>query len=440
MAASAPAAPVVRRLRSDVALMSLSRAAILVLGLAQSVIVARALGPSGRGAIAVAVSLMGLFTQVGSLGLATANTYFSARDRTALGAIATNSLWFGGLAGATLAVGGVAVKLLAPSVVGGLSWPELAATMIAMPGMLTALLLQAVLLGEGRSLAYNGLAAALQALTVVAVVVVVTALRAGVLGVLITVAASQMLSAWVYFAVLRGHRPSRRPDLGLARRMLRYGLRVYVATVLAFIVIRIDVLLVNAYRGSHDTGLYSVAVAAVDALYLLPVIVGFNLFPRIARGAERTLSVVVFRTLAPLYGALCLASVPLAGPAIHLLYGPRFAGSVGLYYWIAPGAFSLGMVAVLSNHFAGQGFPVKVMLMWLSAVVLNIALNVLFLPDGLFVAPLASSVAYGLLLIMHTAAFAREAGGYRALAPRAADLRVLLSWTSSRGSRPDACA
>jgi O-antigen/teichoic acid export membrane protein len=418
--------------------MSLSRAAILAFGLAQSVIVARALGPSGRGAIVVAVSLMGLFTQAGSLGLVTANTYFAARDRAALGAIATNSLWFGGLVGATLAVAGVAVKLLAPGVVSGLSWSELAAILVAIPGMLTALLLQAILLGEGRSLAYNGLAVALQGLAVAAVAVVVTALHARVLGVLLTISASQTLSAGVYLVVLRRDRPAWRADLYLARRMVRYGLRVYVATVLAFIVIRIDVLLVNAYRGPHDTGLYSVAVAAVDALYLLPAIVGFNLFPRIARGAERTLSIVVFRTLAPLYGALCLASVPLAGFAIHLLYGPRFTGSVGLYYWIVPGAFSLGMVTVLSNHFAGQGFPVTVMLMWLSAVVLNIALNVLFLRDGLFVAPLASSVAYGLLLVMHTVAFAREADGFRALLPRLSDLRVLLSWSSSRYAPPDA--
>lgn len=126
----------------------------------------------------------------------------------------------------------------------------------------------------------------------------------------------------------------------------------------------------------------------------------------------------------------------LAGPAIHLLYGPRFAGSVGLYYWIAPGAFSLGMVTVLSNHFAGQGFPLTVMLMWLSAVVLNVALNVVFLPDGLFVAPLASSVAYGLLLVMHTVAFAREVGGYWALVPRFSDLKAILAWTSSSDSRP----
>jgi O-antigen/teichoic acid export membrane protein len=416
-------------------MMSLSRAAILMFGLAQSVIVARALGPSGRGAIVVAVSLMGLFTQAGSLGLVTANTYFAARERSALGAIATNSLWFGGLVGATLAVSGAAVKLLAPGVLSGLSWSELIAVLVAIPGMLTALLLQAVLLGEGRSLAYNGLAVALQGLAVVSITVVVTALHAGVLGVLLVISAGQILNAGVYLVVLRRDRPAWRADLDLARRMVRYGLRVYVATVLAFIVIRIDVLLVNAYRGPHDTGLYSVAVAAVDALYLLPAIVGFNLFPRIARGAERTLSIVVFRTLAPLYAALCLVSVPLAGLAIHLLYGPRFAGSAGLYYWIAPGAFSLGMVTVLSNHFAGRGFPVTVMLMWLSAVVLNIALNVLFLPYGLFIAPLASSVAYGLLLVMHTVAFAREAGGYRALVPRASDLRVLLSWTSSRGSR-----
>jgi O-antigen/teichoic acid export membrane protein len=419
----------VGRLRTDVALMSLSRAAILVFGLAQSVIVARALGPSGRGTVAVAVSLMNLLTQMGSLGLGTANTYFSARDRSALRAIATNSVWAGALLGMMLAVTSVVIKLLAPSVIGGLGWPELAATAIAMPGLLTASLLHAVLLGEGRILAYNGLAAALQGVILVAVAGAVIVLKAHVLGVLVTLAGGQTITAIIYFLALRQHRPRWRPDLALASRMLGYGLRVYVATVLAFIVIRIDVLLVNAYRGRHDTGLYSVAVAAVDALYLLPAIVGFNLFPRIARGAERTLTVVVFRTVALLYGLVCLASVPLAAPAIHLLYGSSFAGSIALYYWIAPGAFFLGMVSVLSNHFAGQGFPLTIMLMWLGAMVLNVAINVLFLHDGLFVAPLASTIAYGGLLAMHTVAFAREIGGYRELVPRISDLKTLLAST-----------
>jgi hypothetical protein len=67
------------------------------------------------------------------------------------------------------------------------------------------------------------------------------------------------------------------------------------------------------------------------------------------------------------------------------------------------------------------------MAIWVTSVCLNIALNVLFLRDGLFVAPLASTVAYGALLVMHSVAFAREIGGYRPLVPRWADLRALVS-------------
>jgi O-antigen/teichoic acid export membrane protein len=427
MVLSVPAVLRSGRLRVDVLVMTASRSAIIVFGLAQSVIVARALGPSGRGSVAVAVSLVTLLTQIGSLGLITANTYFSARDRSTLGAIATNSLWASALLGVALAGMALAVKLLAPAVVGGLGWPELAAATAAMPGLLAASLLHALLLGDGRTVAYNGLAAGLQAVIAIAVAAAVVVLDAGVLGVLVTIAAGQTVSALVYYRAVGERRPDWHPDLALAGRMLRYGLRVYAATVLAFIVIRVDVLLVNAYRGGHDTGLYSVAVAAVDALCLLPAIVGFNLFPRIARGAEQSLSVLVFRTVAPLYGLVCAVSVPLAAPAIQLLYGSRFAGSTDLYYWIAPGAFCLGMVSVLSNHFAGQGFPTTVMLMWLSALLLNLAINVLFLRDGLFVAPLASSLAYGLLLVTHTVAFAREVGGYRPLVPRPSDLKVVLS-------------
>ncbi len=40
-----------------------------------------------------------------------------------------------------------------------------------------------------------------------------------------------------------------RPDVALARTMLEYGFRVYVAILVSFLVIRLDLLLVNAYLG-----------------------------------------------------------------------------------------------------------------------------------------------------------------------------------------------
>lgn len=103
--------------------------------------------------------------------------------------------------------------------------------------------------------------------------------------------------------------------------MLAYGLRAYLAILASFLVIRIDLLLVNSYLGAHEAGLYSVTATIADGLFVLPMVVGLNLFPRIARGDPTEATAAVFRSIAVLYALLCLVTIPLAGPGIRLVFG-----------------------------------------------------------------------------------------------------------------------
>jgi O-antigen/teichoic acid export membrane protein len=224
---------------------------------------------------------------------------------------------------------------------------------------------------------------------------------------------------WLVILVRRHHPNLLRPDTAVMRRLLGYGLRAYVATLAAFLVIRVDMLMVNGYLGATDAGLYSVAVALVDGIYLLPTVVAVNLFPRVARGAESAMTAEVFRNVAVLYGAFCLLTVPFAGLAIRLIYGHQFSASTSLFYWLLPGAFALGMITILSHHFAGRGFPLEAMLVWFVGLGVNFAMNIVLLPGhGPYIASLASSVAYALLLALHMGMFAREVGGWASLVPR----------------------
>ena len=85
---------------------------------------------------------------------------------------------------------------------------------------------------------------------------------------------------------------------------------------------------------------------------------------------------------------------------------------------VVPGVFSLGMLTILSNHFAGRGFPLEAALIWVGGLAVNLAINLIFLPgNGTYIASLSSSISYGILLFLHMHLFAREAGGYRALYP-----------------------
>ena len=86
----------------------------------------------------------------------------------------------------------------------------------------------------------------------------------------------------------------------------------------------------------------------------------------------------------------------------------EFSGATSLYYWLLPGIFCLGLLTILSQHFAGRGYPVEAMAIWIFGLALNIALNLVFLPGrGAWVAALTSSVTYAFLLALHMWLFAR---------------------------------
>jgi O-antigen/teichoic acid export membrane protein len=427
-----PAARPPARLRTDVFLTFGGKAATLLLGLATTVVIARELGPSGQGLFAVAYSLTLLLVQFGGLGLTTANPYFVARDRTAVPRVVANSLWLAAGLGALLVGIGLALKLVFPDAVEGLGWTPLLVTLAGVPPALAALFLQSVLLGEGRMFAYNGIDVAQAALTLGALVVGLAFFDVRLTGALAVLSAARYAGTAAYLAALRT--PLRLPDGALVRRMLAYGFRVYLALLVSFLVIRLDLLLVNGYLGSTEAGLYSVAATLADGMFVLPLVVGLNLFPRVARSGEHQETAEVFRSVAVLYGLLCLLTVPLAEPAIRLFFGADFAGAADLYYWLLPGIFSLGMLTILSQHFAGRGFPPQAVGIWFVGLALNIAINLAFLPGrGAWVASLASSIAYAVLLALHMWLFAREAGGFGAMRPRLGEVVRFVRVALTRG-------
>lgn len=407
------------RLRTDVFLTFGGKAATLLLGLATAVVVARELGPSGQGIFAVAYSLTLLLVHVGSLGLTTANPYFAAQDRSLRPRLVSNSLWLAGVLGLLLTGFGFALKLVVPGAVEGLGWTALAVTLAGVPASLLGLFLQSILLGEGRILAYNAVEVGQVGGALVALVAGFALFDLALVGTLTVLTVVRFVGAGVYLGLLASEASWRAFDRGLAGRMLRYGLRVYAAIVLSYLLVRFDLLLVNSYLGRHEAGVYSVAAALADGMFVLSMVIGLNLLPRVARGDPTEASAEVFRSVAVLYGLFCLLTIPLASPAIRLLFGQEFAGATSLYYWLLPGIFSFGMLTILSSHFAGRGYPLRVVTFWIIGFTLNVVLNVVFLPGrGAYIASLSSSIAYTLLLGLHMSLFAREAGGYGAMRPR----------------------
>ena len=192
--------------------------------------------------------------------------------------------------------------------------------------------------------------------------------------------------------------------------MVRYAFRIYVTTLIAYAVGRINLILVNSYLGASAAGQYSVGLAVSDGLHLLPSVVALNLFPRIARGEGDERSAEVFRTPRPrLWGAVSPDHGAARRPGLRLLYGPAFSPAVDIYYWMLLGIWAYGLINVLAYHFAGKGFPREAMLVWIPGLALNLVLVFALVPSGsAWMAALPATLAYMLILVLHMRMFARE--------------------------------
>jgi O-antigen/teichoic acid export membrane protein len=435
--AIAPARRPVRRMRADILVTVAGKGVFVVLGALATVLVARHLGPTGQGVFAVSFNLTLILVQLGSSGLGVAVPMHIARDSRLTSTIITNSLLVALVCGVLLVGGAILVKALAPGALSGLTWLELSITLAALPAALAVMFMQLVLQGQGRMVAFAAIDISQATITLVGLVAAIALFDAGVVGVLVVLTTTRYLLLPMALLMLRREAlPLAPPARALLRQMLASGARVYAVGLVTFLLIRLDLLLVNSILGQRQAGLYSLAGYLSEALTIIPSVIAVNMVARLARGNEPGDSARAFRATFVLYGGLCLLSLPAARFGLPLIYGRAYDPSVNLYYWLAPGIFFLGLLSVIGIHFSVHGYPPILIAAWIGGLAVDVALNVVLLrPAGLFIASLSSTVAYGLVLGAHLSRFARDAGGWRELTPRISELSVLLR-PGAVGGRP----
>jgi O-antigen/teichoic acid export membrane protein len=426
-----------QRLRTDVFLTFGAKVVVLALNSVATIVVARALGPGGRGVFYVALGLTLILSQIGTIGLGVANAYVAAQAHASARRLTWISLFAAASVGSVLLLAGFGIHELFPDALPNLSATELWLALAAVPASLAAVYLQAILLGLGRMIPYNAVEVAQAIGTLAGLLIGFGLLGFDVTGGLAVMVAGFYCAAGAYAAILLVvSPPSARNEgsVGLLRRMVVFSLKTYVASLAMYLLLRLDTLLVNAYLGKEEAGYYSAATAIADALMVLPIVIGLNLLPRVARDGGWKPTAEIFSGVALLYGLVCLVSVPLARPGIELLFGEDFQPAVSLYYWLAPGVFCLGMISILAHHFAGRGMPLSAVLIWLPGLALNIGLNVAFLDsEGTYFASLASSIGYAVVLLLAVWLFAREAGSAAPLRPSVPRAVRLIRVALSRG-------
>jgi len=401
-------------------------------GFVASVLISRAVGPSGRGLYALPLAVLGIVMALSHIGLEHANVWLAAQG------VDLRRLW------ANATVTSIAVGLLSWLVVallyvtagsrlfGGLPGVWVAVPIAQVPFLLLTLYWTNLLQLEHR------LASAMAAS------LVGVALHAVAVGILfgsgLLTPFRVLLLAWVANGVtwalllrlcLRAGLAGEAPHLPTLRRSIAFGLKTWIGLVFFFLLLRVDQILVQRILGFRELGLYSLAVTLAELLWLLSDPFAAALLPhqvRAERGDELRMSYATARTtfLVALAGAV--AGWVLIPYAIRLVYGSQFDGSVWPFRLLLPGVVLLAAQRPLGAILLKRGRPWLISVFGLGALAVNVVANLVLLPRiGVVGASIASSVCYGALALAYVfATWERGTSGWRELMPGPSDVGRLL--------------
>ena len=396
--------------------MCITRISLIAIGLITTVVVARTLGPEGRGLYAVAMAIGAIGVQCGTLGLHTVNSYAAAKDRSSLPGLVGNSLAVAAMVGA-LAMTGTYIAVAIRPQIAPLGGSLLFLALLWIPFGLAYTLVQCLLLGVNAVAVYNRAELANRTLALVMIVGLML-LHAvspqSVLAVGLVMTAGAGAAAVRHLVRDSGRAPQ--PSWKLFTGNFSYGLRAYLGTFFCFLVSRTDVLMLKYLASTEAAGHYSIAGTMADNVSILPVIVASLLLPKLSATADiRRKYTLMKKTvvgttaiLVPLFGATML----LAPWAIRVLFGEAFAPAAPAYLWLMPGMLFLGIEMVAVQFLNSIGFPVVVVWIWFCCALVKVFANFWVIPIyGVAGASVVASCVYLVALVLIASVVYRKAHG-----------------------------
>lgn len=386
-------------------------AGMSLLALGNSIVLAHAAGPEGRGLYGLAAAISAMSLPIASAGLGQATTWQLSREQP-----------YAQLLGLTRRA--VLVSVVLGMVVAGVAFAgsslgldeaamlALAAAGLALPGYVTLELARGLLLGERRPGAYNlctvGTVAVLLGLNVWAALQEFASA--------VWVLSNFVLANWIMaalMAVLSLRRASERPTPELTRSSLRYGKNSAVVALGDAALLRIDLLVAAPFVDLAALGIYAIADQITQIMALAGLQAGKMMLPEAAGDADGQRSLAKLALAVRLLVVVSLLGAAIAagvGPwVIPWLFGDEFVGAYLAMLLLLPATLFKGVNGLIATWLQGRGDQQPVVrASAVSVVVEAIAVVGLAITVGWLGVALAKTGAYAVQLGLGLAALRRH--------------------------------
>lgn len=380
----------------------ITRVLIFGLSLISGVIIARSLGPEGKGAYALLLFIPLFLLRFTNFGVGPALIFFSKRGKYSLETLTTNAVIFSFVLGTVIIIVGLLFfdplyeRFFAEHIKDPLM---LKALLFLIPFQLTIFYLMHNLLAKNDIPRYNIVEIATPIAHITVLIIFISLLRTQLWGALAAFIASVVIPFCIIVIMARRSIISSFTfSFQAFTDSIKYGLKNHITTLSDFVNLRFDIFLMGIFLSTTSIGIYTVAVGLAELLWYIPNSISTVLFPEISSVKDERANYITAKILRiSFFIVICTSLVLLlcAKPLIALLYGSNFLGAVQPFLFLVPGIVTLSLTKILISDLSGRGRPGIVAVVSLFTAAIHILLNVILIPRmGIVGASIASTCSY----------------------------------------------
>jgi len=393
-----------------------SRAIVFAAAFFSNVLIARFLGPTGKGQISLVIFTITILINVAALGIPSALVFHVGQKlhnaRRLFGASLV--LYFFAVIVFT-AIYLAAIPYLQGTIFSDLPPWLMYVVLLVFPTTLAARYAQHIALGLRHVFHYNLVMVIDRVAYVVLLLLILWGFERSVAGVVYAEVLGRLTACVVAVCLLLG---ALKPLFTFGRRelgaLLGYGLRAHLMLVIALISYRIGLYVLRYFHDAAIVGQYSIALNVAEVLLFIPNSFGMILFARTSSSTDEEASrftPIAARNVLALTLASALVLGLVAPVLVPLVFGQAFRPSIALFLVLLPGVVTFALYRVLSYDLIGRGFPLRVSLASGAGLVANVGVAILLVPRlGAMGAVCGNLAGYGLTTIIITYIFLRMTG------------------------------
>ncbi len=387
---------------TDTSITFVTKVMQLFLGIGTSVAIARILGPRDKGVYSLAILLSSLIINFGNIGIGKATIYYIGKKKyTPIEILGNNILLSFFLSTVGFIAGSIIIFFFGSSLFPGVGKTYLILALFLVPLQLLFILTNSILLGLQKIKEYNFINIINSFILLFLILIFLLIFKYGLKSAIMANVLSCLLGIIVLFYFIK--KIIRVFHLSINRSYVKdsfqYGSKVYFGNIIQFFHYKLDIFLINYLLNPTAVGFYSVSVALAEKIWLASQSASTVLFPRVSSETDKNklkdFTPIICRNvlLITFIGAVLLFFTGRL--LIILLYSETFSSSVVPFQILLIGAVAASGWRILANDLYGRGKPELNIYISLISLILNIILNILWIPKfGINGAALATSISY----------------------------------------------